>query len=137
MMTEESKNIEPADHLVDKQDEQSTKQVVIQSLQVNRDLINTQFESYRLNRDAKHTILTESLPDGHQIHSFKLDNLGYSYCHASMLSGINHLYYDRSQPHRIYFITEQGSIFGSFLDTNREDDSIKFNLKNMFTIPGM
>ena len=104
------------------------------ALEVNRDMINIDFQSYRLNRETKHNILVENIPNNQKIQSFNLTDFDYSFCHSSMLSSINNLFYNRHDPLKVYLITEFGFVLVSCLSTNQSE--IKFNFQNVFTISG-
>ena len=103
-------------------------------LEVNRDLINTDFQAYRYNREAKYTCQSEPFPAGHKLHTFKLGNSDYSYGHASMSSSINNLYTSQFDPATVYFVSDFGTILGSSL-VHAADGSVKFEMKPLFTIP--
>lgn len=106
---------------------------MVKRLVVDRDLINAKFETYRYNRDCKYEIHSETIYNRQQIHSFKLNDTDYSYCHATMSSNLNCFYQDRNDPHRVYYITDSGSIIvASPTDPN---NSCKFEQFQLFSIP--
>ncbi|KAJ6219745.1 hypothetical protein RDWZM_005557 [Blomia tropicalis] len=108
---------------------------MVKRLVVDRDLINTKFETYRYNRDCKYEIHSETIYNQQQIHSFKLNDTDYSYCHATMSSNLNCFYQDRNDPHRVYYITDSGSIIvASPTDPN---NSCKFEQFQLFSIPAI
>ena len=108
---------------------------MVKRLVVDRDLINAKFETYRYNRDCKYEIHSETIYNQQQIHSFKLNDTDYSYCHATMSSNLNCFYQDRNDPHRVYYITDSGSIIvASPTDPN---NSCKFEQFQLFSIPGI
>lgn len=99
-------------------------------LEVNHDLINTNFQSYRYNRDVQCSVLAKSFPDDSKLHTFKLNNTDYSYCHVAMSSGINNLYHDRHNATKVYLISDRGEILTTVFAKKQ------LNLKSVFTIPG-
>ena len=103
-------------------------------IEVNRDLINSHFQSYRFNREVKCSVFTQRLPDS-KLHSFKLNDSDYSYCHAAMSSSINNLYHSQFDPDKVYLISDDGSVLVAVLN-NTEDGTPSFELKSLFTIPG-
>lgn len=102
-------------------------------LEVNHDLINTKFQSYRYNRDIQCSVASKCLPDGSKLQTFKLNNSDYSYCHMAMSSGLNDLYHDRFDATKVYLITNRGEIVTSIFDKAGSD---QLGLKSVFTIPG-
>lgn len=106
-------------------------------LPVNHDLINTNFQSYRYNRDVQCTVLAGRLPSAgsSKVHTFKLGSSDYSYCHAAMSSGINSLYSDRHDAGKVYLISEEGEVLTPVL-LSAQTDNRQLDLKTVFTIPG-
>ena len=102
-------------------------------LEVNRDLINNNFESYRYNRDIKYNLLSNHFPNDEKLHTFKLNPSDYSYCHASMASIINNLYQSKFVPDKVYFISDSGSVFCSFL--KNDENGLTNKMISIFTIP--
>lgn len=102
-------------------------------LEVNLDLINTNFQSYRYNRDVQCSVVAKCLPEGSKLHTFKLNHSDYSYCHVAMPSGLNNLYHDRLDATKVYLISDRGEVLTTIFATADND---QFDLKAVFTIPG-
>lgn len=114
-------------------------------LNVNANLINSKFESYRLCSDhdlfriesisllslQEESSLTNS--DDCRCQLFQLGENDFSYVQFSMASSINNLVCDKFKNDRIYLINRKGHVLLGIIDDQRK----QMRLKKVFEIPGL
>src|SRR5437868_11961459 len=85
----------------------SAESTVIIDLEVDRSLLNPNFDCYRVSIDP--TVIYDQ-PFAGAVNELSLTDEDYSYLHLSMASQFNHLFSDPYFPQTVYFGTNLGQI---------------------------
>ncbi|XP_071502362.1 nudC domain-containing protein 1-like [Diadema antillarum] len=98
-------------------------------LRVNRDLVDSQFDGYKLSLD---TLPTYQLPLNFAIDEVKLREDEYTFQHMQLFGLTNHLIGDLWNPNCVYYVTTEWKLFQQrvVLDSQLNESRV------VFTIPG-